>query len=206
MQIRRIKTAMVPAVAVTALALGASQFASPDAAATSERLDELSAKRPAAASQLANEAPYGLAQAVNETAVGAVVVEAVQRANLELLAAELARQAEEQEAAASGSGSRRRGYAGGAGTSASGRGSNGGFLECTKGIESGGDYGAVSPGGAYRGAYQFLPSTWNNTAAAAGRSDLVGVDPAQAAPSDQDAMASQLYSTAGSAPWGGRCG
>jgi hypothetical protein len=34
---------------------------------------------------------------------------------------------------------------------------------------------------------------------------LVGVDPAQAAPADQDAMAQALYAQQGSAPWGGGC-
>ena len=38
-----------------------------------------------------------------------------------------------------------------------------------------------------------------------GTSDLVGVDPAQAAPADQDAMAQALYAQQGSAPWGGAC-
>ena len=57
----------------------------------------------------------------------------------------------------------------------------------------------------YRGAYQFLPSTWNNIARAAGRADLVGVDPAAAAPADQDRWRSGLYHHAGAAPWGGRC-
>ena len=38
-----------------------------------------------------------------------------------------------------------------------------------------------------------------------GRSDLVGVDPAQASPGDQDAMAQALYAEQGSAPWGGAC-
>jgi hypothetical protein len=81
------------------------------------------------------------------------------------------------------------------------------FLACTRAHESdsAGGYHAVSPGGTYRGAYQFLPSTWNNIARSAGRSDLVGVDPAAAAPSDQDQLALFLYHQQGAAPWGGRC-
>jgi hypothetical protein len=81
------------------------------------------------------------------------------------------------------------------------------FLRCTRAHESdsAGGYHAVSPGGVYRGAYQFLPSTWNNVARAAGRPDLVGVDPAAAAPADQDQLALYLYHHAGPAPWGGRC-
>ena len=81
------------------------------------------------------------------------------------------------------------------------------FLVCTRAHESdsAGGYHAVSPGGTYRGAYQFLQSTWNNIAAAAGRPDLIGVDPAQAAPHDQDELALFLYHQQGAAPWGGRC-
>jgi hypothetical protein len=81
------------------------------------------------------------------------------------------------------------------------------FLKCTRAHESdsAGGYRAVSPGGVYRGAYQFLRSTWNNVARAAGRPDLVGVDPAAASPADQDALAMFLYRQAGPGPWGGRC-
>ena len=50
-----------------------------------------------------------------------------------------------------------------------------------------------------------MPGTWNSIAASSGRSDLVGVDPAQAAPADQDAMAQALYAQQGAAPWGGGC-
>jgi hypothetical protein len=81
------------------------------------------------------------------------------------------------------------------------------FLRCTRAHESdtAGGYRAVSPGGLYRGAYQFLRSTWNNTASHMGRSDLVGVDPAAASGSDQDAVAWALYLWQGKAPWGNRC-
>jgi hypothetical protein len=82
----------------------------------------------------------------------------------------------------------------------------GDFLSCVRNRESGGNYGVYNEGGSgASGAYQFLPGTWNAIAEAAGRPDLVGVDPAQAAPSDQDAMAQALYSEQGSAPWGGGC-
>jgi hypothetical protein len=81
------------------------------------------------------------------------------------------------------------------------------FLRCTRAHESdsAGGYRAVSPGGLYRGAYQFLRTTWNNVARSSGRPDLVGVDPAAAAPWDQDFIALTLYRSAGAAPWGGRC-
>jgi hypothetical protein len=86
-------------------------------------------------------------------------------------------------------------------------GGGGDSLACIRAHESdsAGGYEAVSSGGTYRGAYQFLPSTWDSTAAGSGRDDLVGVDPASASPSDQDAMASHLYSQAGAQPWGGGC-
>jgi muramidase (phage lysozyme) len=57
----------------------------------------------------------------------------------------------------------------------------------------------------YRGAYQFMQSTWNNAAGIAGRSDLVGKLPNLVAPADQDAVALALYRAAGSSPWGGGC-
>jgi hypothetical protein len=81
------------------------------------------------------------------------------------------------------------------------------FLRCTRAHESDSSGGsrAVSAGGVYRGAYQFTRSTWDNTARRAGRHDLVGVDPAAAAPWDQDLLALSLYHWQGAAPWGGRC-
>jgi len=86
-------------------------------------------------------------------------------------------------------------------------GSVGDFLACTRAHESdsAGGYSAVSPGGTYRGAYQFVQSTWDGVAAGSNRPDLVGVDPATASPADQDAMAASLYAAAGNRPWGGRC-
>ncbi len=66
--------------------------------------------------------------------------------------------------------------------------------------ESGGDYSIVSASGRYRGAYQFNRSTWD---VVAGRHapELVGVDPAAAAPADQDAMARALFADRGASPW-----
>lgn len=73
-------------------------------------------------------------------------------------------------------------------------------LAALRQCESGGNYGAVSPGGTYRGAYQFSQSTWD---AVASRhfSFLVGDDPAATTPARQDAMARALYSEAGRSPW-----
>lgn len=80
------------------------------------------------------------------------------------------------------------------------------FLACVRQRESGGNYGAVSPDGLYRGAYQFHQATWDNTARMAGRPDLVGVPANLAGSGDQDLLAVTLYRAAGSAPWGGYCG
>jgi hypothetical protein len=79
------------------------------------------------------------------------------------------------------------------------------FLTCVRRRESGGNYGIVNPSGPYLGAYQFLQSTWNVTAAHAGRADLVGVPANQASPYDQDEMAWSLYQWQGTRPWGGGC-
>ncbi len=82
------------------------------------------------------------------------------------------------------------------------------FLVCTRAHESdgAGGYGAVSPGGTYRGAYQFDQGTWNSAALLAGRPDLAGTDPAAASVADQDLLALTLFHSRGTQPWGGRCG
>ena len=81
-----------------------------------------------------------------------------------------------------------------------GGGGAGGALASIRACESGGNYGAVSSSGSYRGAYQFDRGTWNSVA---GRHNpaLVGQDPAAAAPADQDALASALMAERGSSPW-----
>ena len=59
--------------------------------------------------------------------------------------------------------------------------------------ESGGDPRAISPGGTYRGKYQFDRSTW----AAYGPAG----DPARASEAEQDRRALKLYKARGTAPW-----
>jgi resuscitation-promoting factor RpfB len=69
----------------------------------------------------------------------------------------------------------------------------GGSLAAIRACESSGNYGAVSSNGRYRGAYQFDQQTWQSVGGSG--------DPAAAAPSEQDARASQLRSQRGSNPW-----
>jgi Transglycosylase-like domain/Putative peptidoglycan binding domain len=59
--------------------------------------------------------------------------------------------------------------------------------------ESGGDPHAVSPGGRYRGKYQFSVDTWQNLG---GRGDPIDASEAQ-----QDRIALKLYRRSGTAPW-----
>ena len=61
-------------------------------------------------------------------------------------------------------------------------------------------YRAISVSGRYRGAYQFSIRTWN-WVAEMHYPDLVGVDPIDASPSDQDKMAYKLYEINGWDPW-----
>jgi len=79
------------------------------------------------------------------------------------------------------------------------------FKRCTLNTESHTNYGDTSANGTYRGGYQYSQAFWDGQATASGRPDLIGVDPAQASPSDQDYIAHYTYSTRGKAPWGGRC-
>ena len=59
--------------------------------------------------------------------------------------------------------------------------------------ESGGNPRAISPGGTYRGKYQFSRSTWHNLGGSG--------DPADAPESVQDRLALKLYRQSGTAPW-----
>ncbi len=79
------------------------------------------------------------------------------------------------------------------------------FLACVRQTESGDSYTAVNPSGA-GGAYQIMPSTWNNTAQHIGRPDLVGTAPQYATPSDQDLVAGGLLEWQGPGEWPDGCG
>jgi hypothetical protein len=59
--------------------------------------------------------------------------------------------------------------------------------------ESGGNPRAVSPGGRYRGKYQFSRETWQNVGGSG--------DPADAPEWQQDRLALRLYRQSGTAPW-----
>ena len=75
------------------------------------------------------------------------------------------------------------------------------FLQCVLRVESGGDYGAVSPNGLYRGGFQFAHGTWNEAAMLAGLPGLVGELPNLATKADQDTLAIALYNADGKQPW-----
>lgn len=66
-------------------------------------------------------------------------------------------------------------------------------LEDIKRRESGGNYGAVSSSGKYRGAYQFDARTWQSVGGSG--------DPAAASPAEQDARAAELMRQRGTQPW-----
>ena len=72
--------------------------------------------------------------------------------------------------------------------------------EALRFCEATGNYGAVSPTGNYRGAYQFSRVTWDWVAGIY-HDRLVGLDPAEVAPADQDAMAQALYDLRGRGQW-----
>jgi hypothetical protein len=73
-------------------------------------------------------------------------------------------------------------------------------LRSLRACESGGRYDALSPGGAYRGAYQFSQGTWDSVAAR-NYPWLGNRDPATVEWWWQDAMARALYAERGWSPW-----
>jgi Transglycosylase-like domain len=79
------------------------------------------------------------------------------------------------------------------------------FLQCVLQTESGGNYGAVSPGGTYMGGFQFSQATWNEAAELAGMPQLVNVPPNEATPAEQDDLAIALYDADGQQPWNDSC-
>lgn len=72
-------------------------------------------------------------------------------------------------------------------------GASGGGLASVRACESGGDYGAVSSSGKYRGAYQFDQQTWESVGGSG--------DPAAASAEEQDQRAANLKAQRGSSPW-----
>ncbi len=66
-------------------------------------------------------------------------------------------------------------------------------LDAIAACESGGNPAAVSPGGAYRGKYQFDQGTWESVGGHG--------DPAAAPEAEQDYRAALLYARAGPSPW-----
>ena len=72
--------------------------------------------------------------------------------------------------------------------------------EALRYCEATGNYGAVSPTGKYRGAYQFSVETWDWIAGLY-YEHLIGLDPAEARAFDQDRMARVLYDLRGRGQW-----
>jgi hypothetical protein len=70
-------------------------------------------------------------------------------------------------------------------------------LEAIAQCESGGDPTAIGGGGAFRGKYQFMQSTWDNVAP----KGYAGVDPATAPERIQDKAAANLLAQSGTSPW-----
>lgn len=66
------------------------------------------------------------------------------------------------------------------------------FLGAIRQHESGGDYTAYNAGGGASGAYQFIQSTWDSEAAAAGYGQYAGKPAGTAPPSVQDAVAAHM--------------
>jgi hypothetical protein len=160
-----------------------------------EKSDPPHAVRPTAApsTSISNQTWSGI---VDQLGRAVAYTQGVQRAQwFEAIARNQAAEAARQAAARRASSSR----------VVTSNGGPGGVLACIRHRESRGNYGVVNPRSGTAGAYQFMPGTWNNTARSAGRADLVGVNPANASPADQDAMAQHLLATQGLAPWGGGC-
>jgi len=206
------KRILLIAAPLVVVAIAASvAVASPSDAEHSRgpRLDKLHAERPIAASD--SNADFSVTDAGFQKAATDIqnYVKAVQAAEvndyLRNIGAQVvgeyivSLQAAEAEAAAAAAAPR-------ASTTVYSSSYPGDFLACVRNRESGGNYGIYNSGGSgAAGAYQFMPGTWNSIAASTGRGDLVGVDPAQASPADQDAMAQALYAQQGAGPWGGGC-
>jgi hypothetical protein len=92
---------------------------------------------------------------------------------------------------ATASGQTATGQASGSGQASSS--GTGGDLSGVAQCESGGDPGAVSPDGQYRGKYQFDQQTWESVGGTG--------DPAAAPEAEQDQRARQLQAQRGSSPW-----
>lgn len=190
-------------VAVTLVAAGLSGASTAAAQGERDPVDvytELLSGVAVSDAQMAYALSWG-ATAVQENGLAALVAENETRARFVAAAEEAAR----LEALAQFLRSRSVGGGGAGGGSTRCGGDFACFRECTLDIESDGNYAATSPGGTYRGAWQFDQTTWDSNAGASGRPDLIGLDPASAAPGDQDQMAHDTWQRRGNQPWGGRC-
>ncbi len=76
-----------------------------------------------------------------------------------------------------------------------------GALARLRACESNGNYGIVSSGGGYHGAYQFSQSTWDYVANRYYGGKWAGVAPSRVPAEWQDAFTRALYSELGRSPW-----
>ncbi|GMU79604.1 MAG: hypothetical protein AMXMBFR46_23940 [Acidimicrobiia bacterium] len=206
--LERISPVLFVAVVAGGFVVSSALPATADPA--SDRLDRLHATRPVAAPS--PDSPHDIPALVDFG--GAIVIAQEQeRATHEWIAAQvaLAEAAAIQERAAQSARTAGSAPSGGSAVSTPAYGSCSGdvgcFLECTRAHESdtAGGYGAVSPGGTYRGAYQFQQTTWDAAVAGAGHAEFAGIPADQAPEAVQDAAAAHLYTEVGNRPWGGRC-
>jgi hypothetical protein len=92
------------------------------------------------------------------------------------------------------------GVGGGGGSGAAGGGSPGGAWSCIRWAESGDNYSEAT-GNGYYGAYQFLPSTWNNAVSGAGFGNYANGRADLAPAAVQDAAAQWLQANSGWGQW-----
>lgn len=175
----RLVAVVGPAVLALGLAVAITQLARGPSSASGESPDS---GRPAAASEIATA--YGDAQAVHQGAAAAAYADAMAQAEIQRYwqAVDDARRA-----AAAAAAERSPGSGSASGSRCADQ------MACIRECESHGDYGAVSSGGTYRGAYQFDQAAWESVGGTG--------DPAAAPPEEQDARAAALYSQRGSSPW-----
>jgi hypothetical protein len=174
---KRIKAVLAPVVIVAAVA-GAAGYRA-QASGSSDRLDELSRERPAAATHFPID---GALLAASQVVAERQYIEAVQRNQLEaFFQAVTAAEAEKAAAAARAARTPKRAAPtgrGGGTVSGSVSGSCGGATNGADrfiGAESGGNPNARNASGAW-GCYQIMPGTWSSSCSDLGQHGSAGTD------------------------------